>query len=140
MIKICTTKNEIIDAFILRKIVFIEEQNVSYHEEFDLADKDYTVYLYYVDHTPVATARFKIVDDYAKVGRVCTLKAYRNQGIGFALMQTIINDAFKQGAKSIVLDSQLTAIPFYERCGFVAEGEIFLDANIEHKRMRYLKK
>jgi predicted GNAT family N-acyltransferase len=35
----------------------------------------------------------------------------------------------------LILDAQLHAIPFYERFGFVAHGEVFLDAGIEHRKM-----
>ena len=140
MIKICTTKDEMIDSYQIRKTVFIEEQAVSYEEEFDLQDKDYIVYLLYEGQVPISTARYKLINSDAKVGRVCTLKAFRGKHYGIQLMERIISDAFNQGAKRIVLDSQLTAQSFYERLGFVAYGDIFLDANIEHTKMELKRK
>jgi predicted GNAT family N-acyltransferase len=34
-----------------------------------------------------------------------------------------------------MLGAQLKAISFYERLGFTAFGEVFLDAGIEHRMM-----
>jgi predicted GNAT family N-acyltransferase len=36
----------------------------------------------------------------------------------------------------VVLNAQTHALGFYQRHGFVAEGGVFLDAGIEHRRMR----
>ena len=35
----------------------------------------------------------------------------------------------------VALGAQLHAIPFYERLGYVASGEVYLDAGIEHRWM-----
>ena len=35
-----------------------------------------------------------------------------------------------------MLNGQISAQPFYERLGYEAYGEIFLDANIEHRAMK----
>ena len=34
------------------------------------------------------------------------------------------------------MNAQVHAEPFYERAGFVSEGERFMEAGIEHVRMR----
>ncbi|MNY67581.1 hypothetical protein D3C86_2051980 [compost metagenome] len=43
--------------------------------------------------------------------------------------------ARREGRTQAVLDSQLSAMPLYEKLGFEAEGEVFLDADILHRRM-----
>ena len=48
----------------------------------------------------------------------------------------IVLDDSRDRFNSFVLDAQIQVIPFYERLGFVAEGDVFLDAGIEHRRMR----
>ena len=40
------------------------------------------------------------------------------------------------GMKGVEADAQLQAFGFYEGLGFSAEGPIFLDARIEHRKMR----
>ena len=51
-------------------------------------------------------------------------------------MQFVLDEAQRRGFPEAVLDSQTYAIPFYERLGFVAEGEEFDDAGIPHFLMR----
>jgi predicted GNAT family N-acyltransferase len=44
--------------------------------------------------------------------------------------------AKERGMREVVLNAQIQASAFYERHGFLAEGESFLDAGIAHLRMR----
>ena len=41
----------------------------------------------------------------------------------------------REGITKAVLDSQLKVMPLYEKLGYSAEGEPFLDAGIVHMRM-----
>ena len=34
--------------------------------------------------------------------------------------------------------AQLTAVPFYERLGYVSSGPVFVEAGIDHLRMDYV--
>ncbi len=43
-------------------------------------------------------------------------------------------------ATGFVLDAQIQALPFYEKLGYVAEGDVFMDAGIPHLLMRKQKK
>ena len=88
------------------------------------------------DGVPVATARLLDKGGRAKIGRVAVLKAARGRGIGLELMRAVLEEARRQGFSEAVLDSQTYAIPFYERLGFVAEGDEFDDAGIPHYLMR----
>ena len=84
----------------------------------------------------VATAR--LVDkggEVGKVGRVAVLRDYRGKGVGALLMHFIEETARTQGFAQLILEAQCHAIPFYEKLGYVAEGDIFLDCNIEHRFM-----
>jgi predicted GNAT family N-acyltransferase len=51
------------------------------------------------------------------------------------MLEDILEDIIPLG-KEIYLHSQLKAIPFYERQGFTIEGEMFVEAEIEHYTMR----
>ena len=51
-------------------------------------------------------------------------------------MQAVLKTTRELEFASLVLDSQVPVIPFYEALGFVAEGEIFPDAGIPHRHMR----
>lgn len=124
----------------IRERVFVEEQHVSIEEEIDEHDTlaDDTIHLLAIKGgSPVGTLRIlpKGKGIY-KVGRVAVLKENRKDKIGFLMIQDAENKIRNLGGKEIQLEAQLHAIPFYQKCGFKEEGEIFLDANIEHKLMR----
>jgi predicted GNAT family N-acyltransferase len=74
----------------------------------------------------------------AKVERMAVLDNYRRQGIGEALLRTMIEAIKKeQGIEAIVLGAQDYAIPFYARFGFEIDGEGYMDGGtIPHHDMR----
>ncbi len=122
-------------CYLVRMKVFVDEQNVPPWEEMDEFDESAEHYAALYDGQIVGTAR--LVDKgggLAKIGRVAVLKQYRRKGLGKALMQAITESA-RVRFQTLTLDSQLYVIPFYESLGYNAEGEVFLDAGIEHRRM-----
>jgi predicted GNAT family N-acyltransferase len=130
-------------VFAVRMTVFVEEQAVPPEEELDAFDVVATHFLA-CDLTLPAGDPAAIVgaarlvdkgDSVGKVGRVAVLRAHRGRGIGALLMRKIEQIARAQGFTRLDLDAQCYAIPFYAKLGYVAEGEIFLDANIEHRKM-----
>lgn len=71
--------------------------------------------------------------DAVKISRVVTHPSRRGEGLGDALM----NDAIaRYGDRTIVLDAQSRLEAFYERFGFVRDGERFLEDDILHTPMR----
>ena len=52
------------------------------------------------------------------------------------MMRALEEAAREAGFREVVLAAQVSAIPFYERLGYEAYGEPFLDARIEHRFMR----
>jgi predicted GNAT family N-acyltransferase len=43
--------------------------------------------------------------------------------------------AKSKGIYALILHAQLSAIPFYEKLGFVAQGPIYDEAGIPHRNM-----
>jgi len=117
----------------VRYEVFVLGQRVPVELEVEEADKAYTHILAKAGDKPVGTAR--LTSD-GHIGRVAVLKEYRKYGIGKEMMRQIEEVAFELGFDSVELNSQCHAVPFYEKLGYMAFGEIFLDAGIEHKHMR----
>lgn len=131
-------KVDIVNALKVRDVVFIQEQNVPVeleHDEYD-ADALHILAMDTATKEPVGTARILDKGDgVAKIGRVAVLKEYRGRGIGQALMQAVFKTTRELDFTSLMLDSQVSVIPFYEALGFVAEGGVFDDAGIPHRRM-----
>lgn len=119
----------------LRRIVFIEGQNVPETEEVDGKDQDASHVIAYMGDIPIGTARVLPFGTTAKIGRVCVLDQYRGQGAGTALIKACEDAARRLGATRAILGSQTHAIGFYEVLGYHAYGDIFDDAGIPHKMM-----
>lgn len=130
-------------VFAVRMVVFVEEQAVPPEEELDALDMVATHFLarqtgaMEADAASIVGAA-RLVDKgdgKAKIGRVAVLREHRGKGVGALLMQAVEQTARERGFTQLVLDAQCYAIPFYEKLGYVAEGDIFLDCDIEHRFM-----
>ena len=121
-------------CFDIRLRVFVLEQDVPVSEERDSCEEKALHYLALADCKPAGTARSLIMaPGVIKIGRVAVLPAYRKSGVGAAVMRAV--EAANPRA-TFVLDAQIHALPFYERLGFVAEGDQFQEAGIPHRRMK----
>ncbi len=116
----------------IRRLVFIEEQNVPEELEWDEFDDTSIHFLATHDDQPIACARLKAD---GQIGRMAVLAAHRNQGTGSSLLQFILQQADKTKLDKVYLHAQETAISFYEKHGFIAVGDIFYEANIPHRKM-----
>ncbi|MED4455478.1 GNAT family N-acetyltransferase [Metabacillus fastidiosus] len=134
-IKIVTTDKQLEDAFNIRKIVFVEEQKVPVEEEIDQFENEADHLVLYDGEKPVGAARFRIVDEYGKLERICILKDYRNKGAGSLIMEYLEKLASQKGLDKLKLNAQTKAIPFYERFGYKTVSELFMDAGIPHVTM-----
>ena len=136
IIKVVENQKELEDAFSIRKIVFVQEQNVPIEEEIDQYEDDATHFVMYGDTSnPLAAGRFREVDGFGKVERICVLKEARKTGAGRKMMNAIEAFAQKQGLHKLKLNAQTHAIPFYAGLGYGVVSEEFLDAGIPHKTM-----
>jgi len=123
-------------CFDIRLKVFVHGQNVPLEEEIDDNDAVSDHYLLHVANAPAGTARVRIIDDYAKIERVAVLEEHQGKGLGKELLLRILTDLKQKNAvKKAKLSSQVYAIPFYEKLGFLVCSEVYMDANIPHKDM-----
>ena len=123
-------------AVALRFEVFVDEQRCPADEEVDALDAEATHFGVFLDGRLEACAR--VVDvggGGAKIGRVAVRAARRGEGLGRVVMDEVLAWCRARGFRRAVLDAQCQALAFYERLGFVPEGEVFLEAGIEHRHM-----
>lgn len=123
----------------VRRVVFIEEQDVSWEDERDAFDATARHFLGEADGSAVGTARVVGDGDSIKIGRVAVLQSHRGQGLGAKIMAAVVDDAKARGVREAKLESQLYAIPFYERFGFRAEGPEYDDGTGILHRMMHAK-
>lgn len=118
----------------VREPVFVVEQQVPIEMEWDALDPICQhVVARDIENRPIGTGRLA---PQRKIGRMAVLKEWRGRGVGEALLVALIDAARAQRWPDVELSAQVDAIGFYEKYGFVAEGEEFLDAGIRHKMMR----
>ena len=132
--------DDLSDCFDIRREVFIKEQHVPESEEFDGLDRSCGHFIIYNEEDrPVATGRLIRVDGtHYQIGRVAALKNFRHKGYAEFLMLAMMEKVRSLGGTEISLLAQLTAVGFYEKCGFCVDGdEIIMDAGIKHRRMKY---
>lgn len=134
-VKIVENPIELEDAFSVRKIVFVEEQNVPIEEEIDQFEDESTHFVLYHDGTAIGAGRFRVTDGYGKVERICVLKEARKLGAGKVIMEEIESFARIEGFQRLKLNAQTHAIPFYAGLGYEVVSEEFMDAGIPHKTM-----
>lgn len=120
----------------VREAVFIDEQRVPRELEFDDRDPLCVHVLVFEGDAPVGTGRLDLAYG-GKVGRVAVLATHRRSGVGAALMNRLHDIARAQRQAHLWCNAQLTAVPFYERLGYVRSGPIFVEAGIDHVKMDY---
>jgi predicted GNAT family N-acyltransferase len=136
-VKIAENTQEREYAYMIRKKVFVDEQNVPIEEEIDQYEEDSTHFvLYNEQEQPVGAGRFRVIDGVGKVQRICVLSTERKNGAGAMIMSAIGEFAEQNKIPQLKLDAQLHAIPFYSKLGYQIVSDEFMDAGIPHKTMK----
>ncbi len=135
MFKIVTTQDEMLKAYSIRSIVFIEEQNCPYEIEVDGQDFSAMHVLGEIDNEPFGTGRIRFLGEFVKLERLAIRKAYRGKGYGNRLIEFMIKIARENGYRKIKLHAQTQALDFYLKHGFKPKGDFFFEADIEHQLM-----
>jgi predicted GNAT family N-acyltransferase len=124
------------EAFPIREEVFIQEQRVPPELELDEFDPISSHALAYEGGQCIGTGRLVHLDNgQAQIGRMAVLARFRGQGVGKQILSELLELAKREGASKLILHSQITAIPFYEKLGFKAEGPSYEEAGITHRNM-----
>lgn len=130
-----------------RSQVFVVEQNCAY-QDMDEVDFDCLHLIAHKDEALVGYCRIigpkfnpkKSLDNSAHsmpaIGRVLVLNDHRGNGLARQIMTHAIKYCRKKyGKKPIIISAQTYLLNFYESLGFVPEGSVYLEDNIEHITM-----
>jgi predicted GNAT family N-acyltransferase len=129
--------NEIEAAMDLRIRVFCCEQGVSEEEERDELDDAATQIVALDDSGVIATCRLRYLEGgTCKLERMAVDRERRERGVGGRLLAGAEAEAREHGSSEMLLHAQRRAESFYASNGYVAEGDTFMEAEIEHVRMR----
>ena len=120
----------------VRQQVFVIEQGIDPALEWTGDDDQFLCVLALdEDQNPIGTGRIKVESATATIGRMAVLQPFRGAGVGAAILSRLIEIGKAEGANKFELSAQVSAIAFYQKHGFVASGDVYLDANIEHRKM-----
>ncbi|GHH98442.1 GNAT family N-acetyltransferase [Neobacillus kokaensis] len=134
-VKVVESQQELEDAYSVRRVVFVEEQHVPIEEEIDQYEEDSVHFVMYNNGLPIGAGRFRVIDGFGKVERICVLKNARKHGAGKAIMDSIEAYAVDSSIHKLKLNAQTHAVPFYEKIGYKVISNEFMDAGIPHKTM-----
>ena len=117
----------------VREAVFVAEQKVPRDIELDEHDAaSRHVVARDADGGAIGTGRL-LVDGH--IGRMAVLADWRGKGVGWALLERLMEEAAALRMRHLALHSQTQACGFYRRFGFVEEGPEFMEAGIPHRTM-----
>ena len=127
------TNSEVYEILKSRAKVFMFEQKIWY---LDMDNVDYNACHLFLEENGEVVAYLRAFGKEEKVihiGRVLSVE--HNKGLGTLLLNKAL-DYFKQnGVKKVVLNSQVTAVRFYQKIGFETVGDEFIEAGIPHIKM-----
>ena len=127
------TGKKMLEAFEIRRKVFVVEQNVSAEDEYDEYEKTCTHLLAIEGDRPLGTARIRKTENGTKLERFAVLAEARGKGVGAALLNECLQRCKEE--KVVYLHAQEAVIDFYSKQGFGAVGERFIECNIPHFKM-----
>lgn len=127
------------DAQVVRNKVFVEEQGFTPEAEFDVFDNQAMHVVLYDNDTPVGTGRVYHDGKTFRLGRICVVKEMRGQNMGDLLLRLLLIKAFEFNPSQVRLDAQVRVQQFYEKFGFVVDGEITEEEGVPHVPMYVTK-
>jgi len=117
----------------VREQVFVREQSVPNELEWDGEDQN-AVHIIATARNGQVIGTGRLLPD-GHIGRMAVLRDWRQQGVGSALLQALLQEAVSAGLSRVFLHAQTSAVDFYARHGFTRRGEEFMDAGIPHYYM-----
>ena len=140
IIREINNSDDLIKIFKLRIEVFTFEQNCPIEEEFDFYDNlnsGSTQFIVEKNSECIGTARITYYSiDKIKIERVCIKKDKRELNVGTELMKRMHNKLINDDVRIVEISAQISAINFYKKLGYIEEGDKYIEAGIEHIKMK----
>lgn len=137
MIKVVKVSEEadLEKVFDIRRVVFVEEQNCP--PELEWENEDISIhFLAKYDNKAAGACRWRKTEKGYKLERFAVLQEFRGKGIASEMIKNVLQD-LPSDANYIYLHAQVSAMPLYQKMGFIAEGPQFEEAGIQHFKMLY---
>lgn len=128
------TNSEVYEILKARAKVFMFEQKIWY---LDMDNVDYTADHLFLEENGEVVVYLRAFkgesDSEIHIGRVLSIE--HNIGLGTLLLNKALEYFKENGVKTVLLNSQKTAVRFYQKFGFNTVGGEFIEAGIPHIKM-----
>jgi YbgC/YbaW family acyl-CoA thioester hydrolase len=124
-------------ASAVRQSVFVDEQGVDAGVVWDGEDAHalHGLLLNAWD-APVACGRLtQHASGVGRIGRMAVDRVLRGSHLGQELVVLLLEQSRARGDHSVLLHAQCSAVPFWQSLGFLAQGDVFQEAGIDHVEM-----
>jgi ElaA protein len=133
------SSKQLYEILSLRMQVFCVEQKCPYQ---DADGEDYHAQHVFIEEGPaiVAYARILTKEDSTYIGRVVVAKEYRNKSLAKAIMKHCINFCqLHYPVNNIIISAQSYLKNFYTGLGFQSLNQFYLEDDIPHEKMQYIR-
>ena len=135
-VKLVETPEEWAAVRRLRLLVFVREQGWPLSDEFDGHDDGAIHAAALADGVVIGAGRaYTLPSGETLIGRMAVAQSHRRAGIGGRVLDFLEERAASRGATGVTLHAQTYVRSFYERRGYRACGEPFVEEGIEHVKM-----
>ena len=117
----------------IRGAVFVDEQGIPREIEWDGQDEDAQHFLA-IDEAGQRIGCGRLLPS-GQIGRMAVLPSHRARGVGRLILDAALTAAATKGLPSVFLHAQTSVVAFYQKAGFLIEGEEFEEAGIAHQSM-----
>lgn len=125
------------DIIAIRNEAFVVGRGVPVEIEIDGRDSELLHFCMYDKDKLVSYLRGEdLGNGMMHIGRVATSADMRGKGYGRELFAYLFNYARENGIKALEVSAVYTAVGFYEKLGFVSEGEYYLETGVNHIYMK----
>lgn len=104
--EIVTTYEQLLHAYAIRAICFLEEHGVKAQQTFDGNDYQATHVIMYAGDEPIGTVRIRWFKDFAKFERTCFRQAYRNTRILKSCATFLFDHVARKGYDKVITHAQ----------------------------------
>ena len=127
------TKKELDEMYYLRWLVLRSPLGMERGTEKDKHDDSAFHLVALCNDKVIGSARLrKLSPELGSIAYVAVLPEFQNQGIGTKLIEQLIEKAKEQKLQTLRLMTRLSALEFYKRLGFSAQGTPFDYLGIPH--------
>lgn len=88
------------------------------------------------DDEVIGCAAFHPEEKTGRLYQMAVYEKYRGNGIGRRLVARMEGHLKEEGFEEIYLHARDYAVPFYEKLGYEAYGEPFVEIGIDHRKMK----